>query len=87
MTLQQALTHVSACRYHPDKNPAGREQFMAVNKAYERLQAGATGRQGPQAWRLLLLLKVCTTAGCLPRPYQMCLQASSELACAAGFLC
>ena len=31
---------------------------MAVQKAYERLQAGAAGGgQGPQAWRVLLLLK------------------------------
>ena len=31
---------------------------MAVQQAYERLQAGAAGGQGPQPWRLLLLLKV-----------------------------
>ncbi len=35
---------------------------MAVQKAYERLQMGAQGGQGPQPWRLLLLLKVCLTA-------------------------
>ena len=45
-------------RYHPDRNPAGREQFQEVAQAYERLQAGAAAGQGPQAWRLLLLLKV-----------------------------
>lgn len=27
-----------AMRYHPDKNPEGREKFLAVQKAYERLQ-------------------------------------------------
>ncbi|KAK9809260.1 hypothetical protein WJX72_012293 [[Myrmecia] bisecta] len=43
--------------YHPDKNPEGREKFVAVQKAYERLQVGAAGGQGPQAWRLVLLLK------------------------------
>ena len=37
--------------YHPDKNPAGRERFQGVQAAYERLQAGAAGGQGPQPWR------------------------------------
>jgi hypothetical protein len=46
-------------RYHPDKNPSpeARAKFLQVQKAYERLQAGAAGGQGPQAWRLLLMLK------------------------------
>ncbi|BBM97673.1 DnaJ homolog subfamily C member 13 [Marchantia polymorpha subsp. ruderalis] len=46
-----------AMRYHPDKNPEGREKFVAVQKAYERLQATLQGLQGPQPWRLQLLLK------------------------------
>ncbi|XP_042499011.1 dnaJ homolog subfamily C GRV2-like isoform X2 [Macadamia integrifolia] len=46
-----------AMRFHPDKNPEGREKFLAVQKAYERLQASMQGLQGPQLWRLLLLLK------------------------------
>ncbi|KAG7637582.1 DnaJ subfamily C GRV2 [Arabidopsis thaliana] len=46
-----------AMRYHPDKNPEGREKFLAVQKAYECLQATMQGLQGPQPWRLLLLLK------------------------------
>lgn len=51
-----------ARKYHPDKNPAGRERFVAVQKAYERLQAGAAAGQGPQSWRLLLILKVLPLA-------------------------
>ncbi|CAM8880026.1 unnamed protein product [Rhodiola kirilowii] len=46
-----------AMKYHPDKNPEGREKFLAIQKAYERLQATMQGLQGPQLWRLLLLLK------------------------------
>lgn len=46
-----------AMKYHPDKNPNGREKFVAVQKAYERLQASLQGLQGPQHWRLQLLLK------------------------------
>jgi DnaJ family protein C protein 13 len=30
---------------------------LQVQKAYERLQAGAAGGQGPQPWRLLLMLR------------------------------
>ena len=46
-------------RYHPDTNPCpeARSKFIQVQKAYERLQAGAAGGQGPQPWRLLLMLR------------------------------
>lgn len=65
-----------ARKYHPDKNPQGREKFMAVQKAYERLQLGGQGGQGPQPWRLLLLLKVfpvlCWSFFQLPITLQAC---------------
>ena len=38
---------------------------MAVHKAYERLQAGAAGGQGPQPWRVLLILKVGRAANAM----------------------
>ncbi|GLC44152.1 hypothetical protein PLESTM_001561500 [Pleodorina starrii] len=46
-----------ARKYHPDKNPQGRPMFLKVQAAYERLQAGVAGGQGPQPWRILLLLR------------------------------
>ena len=46
-----------AMKYHPDKNPNGRETFLKIQKAYERLSEGAASSQGPQPWRILLILK------------------------------
>lgn len=37
-----------AFKYHPDKNPDGREMFLKIQKAYERLQKGVSAGQGPQ---------------------------------------
>lgn len=49
------LLHVRACRnlarkWHPDKNPSPEAvtMFRQIQTAYERLQAGAQGAQGPQ---------------------------------------
>lgn len=69
-----------ARKYHPDKNPQGREKFMAVQKAYERLQLGGQGGQGPQPWRLLLLLKVsfrCADHVCQFMVRQACLEGAN----------
>lgn len=41
-----------ARKFHPDKNPNGRARFLQIQQAYDRLQAGAAGGQGPQV-RLL----------------------------------
>ena len=48
-----------ARKYHPDKNPSpeARAKFLEAQRAYERLQAGAAGGQGPQAWRVALMLR------------------------------
>jgi lipopolysaccharide export LptBFGC system permease protein LptF len=38
--------------------PAGRDKFVAVGAAYERLRAGAAGRVGTRPAVILLLLQV-----------------------------
>ena len=46
-----------AQKYHPDKNPDGRDIFEAVNKAYEFLCSKATVTSGPDPARIVLILK------------------------------
>ncbi len=43
-----------AQKYHPDKNPEGREIFEKVNKAYEFLCSAAKLKDGPGIVHLLL---------------------------------
>lgn len=40
----------------------GRDQFVAVGKAFERLKAGSAGREGTRPSVVLLLLQVCHLA-------------------------
>ncbi|CAF1209876.1 unnamed protein product [Didymodactylos carnosus] len=49
-----------AQKYHPDKNPDGREMFVKVNKAYEFLCLASRIKQGPNDFNLYLLLKTQT---------------------------
>ncbi|XP_062518532.1 LOW QUALITY PROTEIN: dnaJ homolog subfamily C member 13-like [Corticium candelabrum] len=46
-----------AQKYHPDKNPDGREMFEAVNKAYEFLCSKSTVTSGPDPARIVLILR------------------------------
>lgn len=47
-----------AQKYHPDKNPAGRERFEAANKAYEFLCSRySTESSNPDPNRIVLILK------------------------------
>ncbi|CAM4760310.1 unnamed protein product [Rotaria magnacalcarata] len=46
-----------ANKYHPDKNPTGRDMFERVNKAYEFLCAASKIQQGPNEFNVYLLLK------------------------------
>ena len=58
----RAAYRAAARKYHPDRNPAGRDKFQAAAAAYERL-AAAAGDKGDRAgggarrWRLLLLVR------------------------------
>eukprot|EP00210_Caulerpa_lentillifera_P007523 g7188.t1 len=47
----------AAIKYHPDKNPGGKDMFQKIQKAYERLREGSDADQGTQDWKVLLILK------------------------------
>ncbi|KAK7201103.1 endosomal trafficking protein RME-8 [Novymonas esmeraldas] len=46
-----------AARYHPDKNPNGRETFEQIQRAYEFLAADAAESSAPSPYNISLLLK------------------------------
>jgi DnaJ family protein C protein 13 len=46
-----------AQKYHPDKNPEGRDMFEKVNKAYEFLCSAARIKDGPDPENISLILK------------------------------
>ncbi|KAK2150998.1 hypothetical protein LSH36_380g05005 [Paralvinella palmiformis] len=46
-----------AQKYHPDKNPEGREMFEQVNKAYEFLCSRSKVKEGPDPHNIVLILK------------------------------
>ena len=58
-TIRKAYFRL-ATKYHPDKNPNGREMFERVNKAYEFLCAASRIQQGPNEFNIYLLLKTQT---------------------------
>ncbi|XP_076459341.1 dnaJ homolog subfamily C member 13-like isoform X2 [Babylonia areolata] len=46
-----------AQKYHPDKNPEGREMFEEVNKAYEFLCSKSKVSEGPDPQNIVLILR------------------------------
>jgi len=46
-----------AQKYHPDKNPEGREMFELCNKAYEFLCSRDSRGDGPDPNNIVLILK------------------------------
>ncbi len=58
-TIRKAYFRL-ANKYHPDKNPTGRDMFERVNKAYEYLCAASRIQQGPNEFNIYLILKTQT---------------------------
>lgn len=57
-SLIRKCYYTQAQKYHPDKNPAGREMFEKVNNAYYFLCSGDSKRSnGPDVQNIVLLLK------------------------------
>ena len=46
-----------AKKYHPDRNPAGRDQFEAIHEAYMRLHSAKEEVSGPRDWCILLYIQ------------------------------
>lgn len=46
-----------ARKYHPDRNPSGRDQFEAIHEAYLRLHSVKEEVSGPRDWCILLYVK------------------------------
>lgn len=47
-----------AAKYHPDKNPEGREMFERINAAYELLSSETANNSGmPDSHRIVLCLQ------------------------------
>lgn len=46
-----------ARKYHPDRNPLGREKFEAIHEAYLRLHSHKEEVSGPREWCILLYIQ------------------------------
>ncbi|KAF8365950.1 rme-8 [Pristionchus pacificus] len=55
-TIRRAYFKLAA-KYHPDKNPEGREMFEKINAAYELLSSGAGAGGAPDPKRIALCLR------------------------------